>query len=395
MTLSGIVSQQMNGSDIHATTVVFLANASWNLAHFREPLIRDQLASGANVIAIAPFDGSEERLRGMGVRVIDVTIDRGGLSPLADVALWREYRRLFRQLRPDAIFAFTIKPNIWGGLAARALGLPIINNVSGLGTAFINRPLLKSLVSRLYKSAFRQSSCVFFQNEDDRTQFVDDGLVEASRTGLLPGSGVDLQRFAVSPPRNASPFRFVFVGRLLRDKGLVELAEAAQLLRQQGQSFTINAVGGEDADNRSAIAKAQLDAWSAQGFIKFLGPRDDVRGAIADSDCLVLPSYREGLPRAILEASAMARPVIATDVPGCRQAVDDGVTGLLCQSRNTADLARAMQQMMDLKPNARVAMGMNGRAKMEREFSQERVVELYSTALSRILKSREDGRLCR
>lgn len=371
-----------------APTIMFLANSAWNLAHFRAPLIDDLARSGARQIAVAPADESEQRLRDAGVEFVQIRLDRGGLSPLANLALMRDYRRVIAAHRPDVVLAFTVKPNIWGSLAASSLGVPVINNVSGLGTAFIGRPFLKSVVARLYRLAFARSARVFFQNEDDRDQFVREAIVGIGKADLLPGSGVDLAHFAMAPPRQSAPCRLLFIGRLLKDKGLEELAEASGMLKTEGLDFEVAVLGGEDPDNRSAVAPARLQQWQRDGLITLIGRRDDVRPELANCDCLVLPSYREGMPRSVLEASAMGRPVIATDVPGCRQAVDDGVTGYLCRPRNAASLADAMRRMIAAGPERRAEMGRCGREKMERQFSQDRVVELYREAIADALSRR-------
>lgn len=372
-------------------TVMFLANSAWNLAHFRAPLIDDLARSGARLVAVAPPDGSEKQLRDAGVEFAPIRLDRRGLSPLANLTLLRDYRRAIAAYRPDVVLAFTVKPNIWGSMAASTLGVPVINNVSGLGTAFIGRPLLKSVVARLYRLAFARSARVFFQNEDDREQFVRDAIVEIGQTGLLPGSGIDLVHFPMSPPRRSAPCRFLFIGRLLRDKGLEEIAEASRMLKADELDFEVALLGGDDPDNRSAIAPDRLQRWQRDGLVTLIGRRDDVRPDLADCDCLVLPSYREGMPRSVLEASAMGRPVIATDVPGCRQAVDDGVTGYLCRPRSAASLADAMRRMMTVGPKKREEMGRRGRVKMERQFSKELVVEQYREAIADAL-SRRNGR---
>lgn len=377
-------------------TILLIANSAWNLAHFRAPLIRDLVAMGVRLVALVPFDGAESRLRDMGVKPIAIDMDRGGLSPAADLKLLRAYRRAFAAIRPDAILAFTIKPNIWGSIAARGAKVPVINNVSGLGTAFIGRPALKSIVSRLYRFAFARSATVFFQNEEDRDQFVRERLVRPEIAALLPGSGIDLDHFPVTPQRQDKDCRFLFMGRLLKDKGLTELAEASRMLKAEGLQFEVVLVGGEDPANRSAVPLSQVESWQADGVIRWLGHRDDVRTALADCDCLVLPSYREGMPRSVLEASASGRPVIATNVPGCRQAVDDGVTGLLCEPRDAASLADAMRNMMAMRPQDRAAMGLRGRRKMEAEFSDAEVVRIYRDAIgSAIGAALVGGVMCR
>ena len=362
--------------------IALASNNCWNLAHFRRPLIRELIARGARVVAIAPGDGEENKLTAMGAEHIPIELSRSGTSPLADFILTCRYRAILRTLRPDALLGFTVKPNVYASLAARGLGIRVINNVSGLGTAFLASGALQRLVSALYRAALHRSATVFFQNPDDRDLFVANRLVDAGRTALLPGSGIDLQRFTVAPRNAEGPStRFLFVGRMLRDKGLRELAEAARVLRSQGQLFSVALLGATDPANRSAIGDAELDSWVAAGLVERLGYADDVRPAVAAADCIVLPSYREGLPRSLIEAAAMGRPVIASDVPGCRHIVVNGQTGWLVPARDPVALAQAMRAMIDRSATERAAMGKRARALAEREFDERLVVKSYLHAL--------------
>ena len=238
-------------------------------------------------------------------------------------------------------------------------------------------------MSWLYRWSLRKSARVFFQNPHDRALFVGRRLVRAGQVGLLPGSGIDLERFRPrSRPRPASqPFRFLFVGRLLRDKGLVEYADAARLLRPRWPDVEFAILGFAGSDNRSAVPIAEVERWRAEGLVDYLGDIDDVRPFLAEADCVVLPSYREGLPRSLLEAAAMAIPLVATDVPGCRDLVTHGDNGLLCEVRSAASLAAAMEAMLKLDPSERQAMGQRGRARVERDFDQAIVVDAYLEAV--------------
>jgi glycosyltransferase involved in cell wall biosynthesis len=364
-------------------TLVIAANSAWNIANFRAPLIEALVEAGWEVVALAPDDGSiaVDSLRG--TRFEAVSIDSSGTSVLRDGRLFMDYVRILRRLQPAAFLGFTVKPNVYGSLAAHMLGIKVINNVSGLGTAFMRPGLLNWVVRRLYHLALRRSARVFFQNPDDRDLFLAQSLVRARQAGLLPGSGVDLQKFRpIGKPRAANaPFRFLFVGRLLRDKGLAEYAEAACLLRPSWPSVEFAMLGFADSDNRSAVPMAEVRRWQADNLVNYLGETDDVRPFLADCDCVVLPSYREGLPRSLLEASAMGKPMVATDVPGCRDLVLDGENGLLCEARSATSLASAMESMLKLPPARRAAMGRKARTIVEQRFDQSLVTQAYLEAL--------------
>ena len=345
-------------------------------------LIRALKDAGYEPVVIAPQDhAAEARMPALGVERIPVRIDRSGANPWADLRLLARYRALLRQLRPAAYLGYTIKPNIYGSLAAASLGIPALPNVSGLGTAFIRGGALQSLVTALYRVGFARAPVVFFQNDEDRQLFVARRIVRADQARVLPGSGVDLERFApASPPPDA--LAFLLIARLLRDKGVVEFADAARSLRAELPNARFQLLGPIDEGNRTAISRAELDSWVRDGVIEHLGTTDDVRPSIAAASAVVLPSYREGLPRSLLEAGAMARPLIATDVPGCRDVVEEGVNGYLCRARDARSLAQAMRRFADLPPAERLAMGDAGRRKVQERFSEEFVVRAYLDVLA-------------
>lgn len=364
-------------------TVVIGANSAWNIVNFRKPLIEALICAGWRVVALAPDDGNATAIEGLGAEFVPIAIDSSGTSVVRDARLFADYLAILRRLRPRAFLGFTAKPNIYGSLAARLLGVRSVNNISGLGTAFMSRGPLNWLVSRLYRLSLAKSARVFFQNADDLDLFVSAGLVDRGQAERIPGSGVDLERFRPSTTAlsGSRPYRFLFVGRLLRDKGLSEYAAAARLLHARWPDVEFAILGFAGSDNPSAVPIAELDRWRAEGIVTYLGDTDDVRPYLEDSDCVVLPSYREGLPRSLLEAAAMAMPMVASDVPGCRDVVADGVNGFLCEARSPESLAAAMEKMLGQTPAERAAMGKRGRKKVEREFDQAMVVKAYLRAL--------------
>jgi glycosyltransferase involved in cell wall biosynthesis len=361
--------------------VALAANDGWNVLNYRAGLIRALQDSGYRITVLAPPGPHEAAIRELKVDFRPVPMAPRGKSVTGDLRTLVAYAAQLRVARPAALLGFTAKPNIYGSLAARALGIPVINNISGLGAVFAGEGLLNRLVSRLYQVALSRSAKVFFQNRDDRSLFEARGIVRGQQAGLLPGSGVDLERFAPRARRGRAPFTFLFAARLLWDKGVAEYVEAARRLAGPRVRFQI--LGIIEPESAAAVPGSRLREWDEAGVIDYLGSASDVRDAFAEADCLVLPSYyREGTPRVLLEASAMAIPVITTDAPGCREAVDDGATGLLCAPRSVESLASAMRRMMGMSASERGAMGAAARTKMEREYREQIVHQAYLQALS-------------
>jgi glycosyltransferase involved in cell wall biosynthesis len=364
--------------------IVLSANSSWNIVNFRAGLIHALAGAGYEPIVIAPEDSAAEaRMAKLGVERIALKIDRSGVNPFTDLRLLYDYRGLLKQLQPLAFLGFTIKPNIYGSIAAASLKIPAIPNVSGLGTAFMRRGPLQFIVTRLYRLAFRDTPTVFFQNPDDRQLFVSRSIVGFDQTRLLPGSGVDLEHFTPAP-QPAGPVAFLLISRLLRDKGVHEYVEAARLLGDALPRARFQLLGPIDEGNRTSISRSELDHWVAEGVVEHLGTTDDVRPHIAKASVVVLPSYREGLPRSLLEAAAMARPLIASNVPGCREVVEDGVNGFLCAPGDPGSLAAAMNKIAALPNKQRDAMGQASRRKVQERFSEAVVVRAYLDVLGKL-----------
>jgi glycosyltransferase involved in cell wall biosynthesis len=368
-------------------TAVISINASWNVINFRKGLIRGLQAAGYRVVALTPADDYSSRFAELDVEHVPIPMDSQGVSPVQDFGLLLRYVGALRRIRPAVYLSYTAKPNVYGSLAAHALGVPVVNNVSGLGTAFIRKGLLTRVVSSLYRLAFRRSATVFFQNPEDLELFVGARLVERGKADLLPGSGIDLARFTPDAiqTRRDGRFTFLLVARLLWDKGVAEYVEAARRLRERNPDVRFQLLGFLDVANRTAVPRAAVERWVAEGLIEYLGHADDVRPYLRAADCVVLPSYREGLPRTLLEAAAMGKPLIATDVPGCRHVAEHGVNGYLCAARDPASLAEAMSKMLALPAAERHRLGAAARAKAEAEFDEQRVVERYLDAIGRAI----------
>ncbi len=368
-------------------TVLISINTSWNIVNFRSGLIHTLRKSGYRVIAAAPRDAHTSRLAAIVDAYYALPMENDGTSPHRDSALFGRYLRLLRGVRPDVLLTYTIKPNIYGAVAASMCRIPVIANVSGLGTTFIRRNWLTSVVKRLYRIAFRNVACVFFQNASDRDLFVALKLVAPGKTALLPGSGIDLDYF--HPSHNAvydGPLRFALIARMLWDKGIGDYVAAARLVKAQHPDVQFFLVGAQGVKNKTAIPASTLAEWAAEGVVDYLGETDDIRSIIAQQDCIVLPSYREGLSRVLLEGAAMGKPLIATDVPGCTEIVENGVNGLLCNVQDAPSLAAAMLQFIALIPQARAAMGVASRAKAEREFDEKQVFDAYLEKIASVVR---------
>lgn len=371
------------------TRVLCIANTGWYLRNFRSRLVERLERSGCEVILAAPAN-EETNSDFFRCRPFEILpLSRKGRNPMREVAaLWR-FISLLRRIQPDVVLTWTPKPNIYAGLAGRVLGIPVVPNVAGLGFAFIRQGWLAHFAGLLYRIAFRKSDVIFFQNNDDRQQLLAATGLGEDVAQTLPGSGVDLERFKSLPERTGTGFVFLFVGRLIADKGLPELIEAASRLKKLSPDLLVRIVGFNDPGNPAAISEQTIREWESQGLAEYLGATDQIETVLADADCVVLPSYyREGVPRSLLEAAASARPVITTDAIGCREAVVDGESGFLCKPRDISSLAQAMERIVMMSAEDRLAMGQAGRSYMERAFSEDVVLEAYEEAVGTVCERR-------
>lgn len=361
--------------------ILFIANSAWSLYNFRQSLILRLIDEGHEVVMLAPKDDFTDRLRGLGCECIALPMDNKGTSVLRELGLLIRIRKALKAIQPDVVLGYTIKCNIYTALVAPRT-MPLIPNVTGLGTAFLSTGFLNTVVKILYRIAFRGPRVVFFQNTDDKNLFVEKKLVRESQAHLLPGSGVDLKYFPATDMPQTDTVQFILVARMLWDKGVGEFVEAAKEIHKDLPTARFLLLGPSDVENRTAISAETLLGWHADGVVEYIGPTDDVRPHIAAADCIVLPSYREGTPRSLLEAGAMARPIITTDTPGCRDVVANGVTGFLCEVKNAKSLEEAMRKFLSLSPSERERMGRRGRQKIETEYDQKIVIKKYLEAIS-------------
>lgn len=358
--------------------VLLTVNAAWNIWNFRRDLVASLVGDGHAVTILAPPDDTVPLLEALGARFVPLPMKPDGLGPLEGLRLVMEMGRAIRRIAPDLVLSYTIKNNVAAGIATARQGVAFVPNVTGLGTAFLSGGVMQRVARGLCRVAFRRALAVFFQNPDDREQFIRGGLVRDSVARVIPGSGVDLQHFQEAPPSSSeeAPL-FLMVSRLAADKGAREFADAARAVKGRHPQARFVILGDPHPSNRTAIPGSELDAWLRDGIIEHQDPVGDVRPVLASAHCVVLPSYREGLPRALLEAAAMGRPVITTDVPGCREVLQDRRSGFLCDVRSASSLGEAIERFLGLGADERAAMGAAGRRLVEDRFSVERVVEAY------------------
>ena len=364
--------------------VVLVSNTSWYLYNFRRGTLCALREAGFSVVALSPTDQFSQRLEDeLGVRHQHLNLDGKGTSVLGEGRSFVSLALTLRRMKPAFVFNFTVKANIYSGLACRALGIAYANNVSGLGTAFLHDSWLFRRVRALYGFANRGARRVFFQNQEDHRLFHAHGLLKATPTTVLPGSGMDLTRFAFSPLPDG-PLTFVMVARLLGDKGVREYAGAAAQVRKAHPDVRCLLVGPLGISNRTAITADEVTAWVNAGQLAYAGETDDIQPFIRQAHVLVLPSYREGMPRTVLEAAAMGRPAIVSDVPGCRHAIRADETGRLCEVRNADSLAQQMLNAVKRPREQLAEAGLKARALMEAEFDEAIVIRAYLSCLDAV-----------
>lgn len=356
--------------------ILIFTNHSYMLYRFRLELIQE-LKKTHEVVLSMPFVGHEADFKALGIRCIETPVDRRGLNPKTDLQLLLRYRKLLRQERPDLAITYSIKSNIYAGLCCRAAGVPYCANVQGLGTAFQKRGLAQ-FVSILYRSALKNARTVFFENECNAEEFRNRKIIPASQQTVLPGAGINLERYPYVPYPNHDAVHFLYLGRIMKEKGIDELFAAMRQLNQEyGNRVILDLVGFYDDD----FYQRQVGELVSAGIAVFHGFQTDPLPYYAATDCVVLPSYHEGMSNVLLEAAATGRPVITSDIPGCREAVENGKTGLLCAVKDTKSLYEQMRRMVAIPIAERRTMGQAAHEKMVREFDKRTVVSTTTAAV--------------
>ena len=370
-------------------TITIAANTSWFIYNFHLSLVKMLQEDGYRIVLISPHDDYVERLEASGITHYDIEINSKGTNPIEDMLLVGKFYRCYQRSNADLILNYTIKPNIYGTIAAKMLGIPVISSITGMGTVFLNDKLSSKIGRMLYRLTMRIPKKVFFLNHYDRDHFVEYKLVKKQKTAVIPGSGIDPEIFKPMPSASgkAHSFCVLFIGRLLKDKGIVEFVEAARIIQRTKPDVEFCILGAFYPGNPSAISPEEMGEWEKEACIRYLGTNDDVPLVIAESDCIALPSYREGISRVLLEAASMGKPIIASDVPGCREVIEDGVNGYLSEVKNAESLARQVEKVVDLSYGARQKMGQHGRQKIINEFDDKIVMKRYHDAITSVLNA--------
>ena len=360
--------------------VLLAGNSEMVIFRFRKELIERLLQEDCEVFVSFPktqFGDGETISQKMGCHFIETPIASHGTNPVTDLKLLLFYRRMLKRVQPDMVFTYTIKPNVYLGMACGQLGVPCVMNVSGLGTAVENPGLLQLVTLTLYRLATRKAQTVFFQNTENESLFAKHRIAEGKRK-LLPGSGVNTQQYKVLPYPQGSQVHFLFMARILKEKGIDQYLEAAEIVRRRHPECVFHVLGVCD----DAAYREKLQVLTNAGVVQYHGQQKDLLPYQELSSCTIHPTYYpEGLSNVLLESAACGRPIITTDRSGCREVIDDGVNGFVCKQKDTADLVRQIEKILALSRDQRKAMGLAGRKKVEKEFDRQIVVEAYMQEL--------------
>lgn len=350
--------------------ILILANNDVGLYNFRKELIQKLISMGNEVYISLPYGEKVEPLIRYGCRFIDTALDRRGINPVTDLGLVRTYFKIIKQVKPDKVITYTIKPNIYGGIVCRMKRIPMYANITGLGTAFQGNGILTKLVTAMYKFAFKKVKTVFFENKGNRDIIVGKKIIPKEKSYCLNGAGVNLEEFAFTDYPDDGTVHFLFIGRVMREKGIGELFDAAEQLKRDGMDIVVDVVGSFEEDY-----KEKVNDLDKRGIIKYHGYQSDVKPFIRNAHCFVLPSYHEGMANTLLECGAMGRPLITSNIHGCLEAVKDGETGFLCNAKDTDDLYGKMKRFFELPYERKKDMGRLSHEFVAGVFDKKKVVE--------------------
>ncbi len=348
--------------------VLILSNHSYMFWQFRRELVQAMLDLGCEVTLAVPFGDRTQSLEKLGISMIDTPMNRRGISPHQERELIRQYREILDTQQPELVLTYSIKPNIYAGILCARRNIPYCMNIQGVGSAF-QRPASAGVVSALYRAAARKAKVVFFENEDNARMFRERKIIRPQQQRILRGAGINLSHYHCRPYPENEKVHFLYLGRLMREKGIGELFSAVRRLHTEGESFHLDVVGFFEERHLT-----QLEELTKLGICTFHGFQMETRPYYAETDCVVLPSYHEGMCNVLLEGAAMGRPLLTSDIPGCREAVEEGVTGFTCPARDAEALYRLMKHFLQLPREQRAAMGRAGRQRMERYFDKNQVI---------------------
>ena len=373
----------MTGFDLRGKKIAVIENGLFSTYTMREGLMMHLLKEGCDVYILTHTNRFVPQVEKMGLKVIN--IGSGNLNPVKVSKYIYNLRKALKKIKPDVCLTFSIRPAIWGNLITRQLGIPTITNITGVGPLFISKNIVYRAARTLYRNALSKTKKVFFQNFDDMNLFIERRFVKSSIAERIPGSGIDFKKFSpiILKERDSHSFIFLFIGRLIKDKGIFEYIDAARIIRKKYPNAVFNVMGPFWTQNlkKNTITHTQLQHWIDEGVIDYLGEKKDVRKFIAEADCIVLPSYREGTSNTLLEAASMEKPTITTNATGCKEIVSDNVTGFLCNVRDEQDLADKMEKMILLPSEERKEMGKKARQKIIKEYDKQIVIHAYLRAI--------------
>lgn len=366
--------------------IIFSSNITWSIYNFRVPLLKALQKEGFEIHTVANKDAYANKLEVEGFCYHEINLNNNTTNPFEDLRTIYDYYKIYKKIKPAIICHNAIKPTIYGTIAASMLGIPTLNNISGLGTLFIKKSISTRIAKWLYRYSQKRATTVFFQNKDDLNLFVNNNLIKKSKCQLIPGSGVNTNKFKpVEKRQQKASFQFLFVGRLLYDKGIREYVEAAKMLKSKYPKVTFAILGPLYKNNATAISQETLDDWIAEKYISYLGQTDAVEQVLKNVHCVVLPSYREGLSKVLIEASSMGLPIVTTNVPGCRDVVIDNKTGFLCEAKNSKDLVLNMEKMLLLPTEKREYMGEEARKRALEIFDEKLIIKQYKKVIHAII----------
>lgn len=362
--------------------ILFLANHDMVIYNFRRELVERLLKEENEVYISSPYGDRIDLLTAIGCKFIKTEFNRHGKNPVKDIDLFKRYCRIIKEIKPNVVLTYTIKPNIYGGIACQFCGVPYISNVTGLGTSIENGGILSFISCHLYKTGIKKASTVFFQNKYNQELFETE-IFKPDNTLLLPGSGVNLMENCLEQYPDEGPLRFLFIGRIMKDKGIEEYLACAKYVKSKHPSFCFSIVGPYDDDSYAD----EITKLSEEGIITYYGFQKDIHSIIKKHHAIIHPSYHEGLSNVLLEAAATGRPILASLVPGCMETFDNGISGIGFEVKNAQSLIAAVDKFIALPYEEKKEMGLRGRKKVEREFDRKIVVSAYIEEIDKAVKS--------
>lgn len=362
--------------------VLLLGNHGFAIYNFRKELIKELLDNGYEVYISLPKDEKTQVMVDWGCKFVETNIDRRGTNPTTDFKLVLHYVQMIKRIKPDVVLTYTIKPNLYGGMACRQLNVPYITNITGLGSGFSKESMLKNFLSIMYKISLKKSSCVFFQNTEDMKTLKKNNIIKG-HSELIPGSGVNLNEFKFKQFPDDDILNFIFIGRIMKDKGIDQYLEAAKIIKQKYPNTQFNVIGF--IEKTQPHYNDMIQDYQDKDYINYLGYQSEVKPFIESAHCLIQPSHGgEGMSNVLLETAAIGRVLIASNIPGCRETIDEGKNGYIFEAKNSNSLVGKIEIFIKSTYAEKAEMGKNSREKVEQEFDRKIVVKAYMEKINHI-----------